>query len=80
MPVRNITQSLGIAANIACPAQVLEQRSYVSSDYWGKAKILLCEAFGEEIYLLALGGAAGDQCPRDLIRRVSRKLRLTIRM
>ena len=60
----------GIVANIACPAQVLEQRSYVSSDYWGKVKILLREVFGEGIFLLALGGAGGDQCPRDLVRWV----------
>ena len=31
----------GILANVACPAQVLEHRMFISSDYWGKVKILL---------------------------------------
>lgn len=60
----------GIVANIACPAQILEQRNVISADYWGKAKALLREKLGGGIYLLALCGAAGDQCPRDLVRWV----------
>ena len=60
----------GIVANIACPSQILEHRNFISSDYWGKAKALLREKFGEHIYLLALCGAGGDQCPRDLVRWV----------
>lgn len=28
----------GIVANIACPAQILEQRSVISADFWGSAK------------------------------------------
>ena len=60
----------GVVANIACPSQVVEQRSYISSDYWGKVKILLREKYGEDVKVLGLGGAAGDQCPRDLIRWV----------
>ena len=65
---RNLT---GIVANLACPSQILEHRSFVSSDYWGKVKILLREKFGKDIYLLSLCSAAGDQCPRDLIRWVA---------
>ncbi len=60
----------GVVANIACPAQILEQRSFISADYWGRTKAILREKLGEDIYLLALGGAGGDQCPRDLIRWV----------
>ena len=61
---------IGVVANIACPAQILEQRSFVSADYWGRTKAILREKFGEDIYLLGLCGAAGDQCPRDLVRWV----------
>lgn len=61
----------GIVANIACPAQILEQRSFISGDYWGRTKNILREKLGEEIYLLGLCGAAGDQCPRDLVRWVN---------
>ena len=58
----------GVMANIACPSQVVEHRSFVSSDYWGKVKILLREKFGSGLYVLGLCAPAGDQCPRDMIR------------
>lgn len=60
----------GVVANIACPAQVMEQRSIISSDYWGKVKILLREKYGKDLFLLPLCAPAGDLCPRDLIRWV----------
>ncbi len=60
----------GIVANIACPSQTLEQRSFISADFWGRAKANLRAKLGEDIFLLALGGAGGDQCPRDLVRWV----------
>ncbi len=60
----------GVVANIACPAQILEQRSFISGDYWGRTKNILREKLGENVYLLGLCGAAGDQCPRDLVRWV----------
>lgn len=58
----------GVVANIACPAQILEQRSFISADYWGRAKANVRERLGQDIYLLGLCGAGGDQCPRDLVR------------
>ena len=61
----------GIVANVACPAQVLEHRTFVSADYWGYTKQILREKFGDDIFLLALCGAGGDQCPRDLVRWVN---------
>lgn len=60
----------GVVANVACPAQVLEHRSFMSSDYWGKVKALLRREYGEDVFLLGLCSAAGDQCPRDMIRWV----------
>ena len=64
---KNLT---GIVANIACPSQILEHQDFISSDYWGKAKELLRRKLGGHIYLLGVGGAGGDQCPRDLVRWV----------
>ncbi len=61
----------GVVANIACPAQILEQRSFISGDYWGRTKNILREKLGKDVFLLGLCGAAGDQCPRDLIRWVN---------
>ena len=60
----------GIVANLACPAQCVQHRLFVSPDFWGEVKVLLRERFGEDIFLLALCSAAGDQCPVDLVRWV----------
>ncbi len=61
----------GVVANIACPAQILEQRSFISADFWGRAKANIRERLGEDVYLLGVCGAGGDQCPRDLVRWVN---------
>ena len=61
----------GVIANIACPAQVVEHRNFISSDYWGKVKENLRKRFGKNIFVLGLCSAAGDIAPRDLIRWVN---------
>ena len=61
----------GIVANLACPAQCVQHRHFVSPDFWGEVKMLLRKHFGEDIYLLPQCSAAGDQCPVDLIRWVN---------
>lgn len=66
----NDNKLTGIVANIACPAQCVQHRLFVSPDFWGEVKVLLRERFGENIFLLALCSAAGDQCPVDLVRWV----------
>lgn len=58
----------GVILNVACPSQVMEHRNLISSDYWGKVKLYLREKFGEDFFVLGLCSAAGDQCPRDMIR------------
>ena len=60
----------GVVANLACPAQCVQHRHFVSPDFWGEVKMLLRKHFGEEIFLLPQCSAAGDQCPVDLIRWV----------
>ncbi len=60
----------GVMANLCCPAQTVQHRTFVSSDFWGKTRKLLQEKFGPDVKLLALCGPAGDQCPVDLIRWV----------
>ena len=60
----------GVVANLACPAQCVQHRLFVSPDFWGETKMLLRKHFGEDIFLLALCSAAGDQCPVDLVRWV----------
>ena len=60
----------GIVANLACPAQCVQHRLFVSPDFWGETKMLLRKHFGEDLFLLPLCSAAGDQCPVDLVRWV----------
>lgn len=66
----NAQKLTGIVANLACPAQCVQHRLFVSPDFWGEVKVLLRKHFGEDIYLLPLCSAAGDQCPVDLVRWV----------
>lgn len=58
----------GVILNVACPSQVMEHRSVISSDYWGKVKENLRAKFGDDFFVCGLCSPAGDQCPRDLIR------------
>ena len=60
----------GVIANVACPAQVLEHQSFISSDYMGKVRELIQARYGREVGFLGLVSPAGDMCPRDLIRWV----------
>lgn len=58
----------GVILNVACPSQVMEHRNQLSSDFWGKVKMYLREKYGDDLFVLGLCSAAGDLCPRDLIR------------
>lgn len=58
----------GVVLNVSCPSQVVEMKNFISSDYWGKVRILLREKFGEDLKILSLCGAAGDIAPRDMVR------------
>ena len=60
----------GVIANVACPAQVLEHQSFISSDYMGKVREMIREKYGKDVHFLGLVSPAGDMCPRDLIRWV----------
>ena len=60
----------GIIANLACPAQCVQHRLFISPDFWGETKMLLRKHFGEDLFLLPLCSAAGDQCPADMVRFV----------
>ena len=60
----------GVIANVACPAQVLEHQSFISSDYMGKVRALIQDKYGKDVHFLGLVSPAGDMCPRDLIRWV----------
>ena len=60
----------GIVVNLACPAQCVQHRLFVSPDFWGEVKVRCRKYFGEDLFILAQCSAAGDQCPVDLVRWV----------
>lgn len=57
----------GIMMNVACPAQVMEGKYCISSDYWGEVRKQLQKKF-PGVFILTQIGAAGDISPRDLPR------------
>ncbi len=59
----------GTLINVACPSQVVEGQYFVSADFWGPAREQLKALYGEQVYVYAMLSAAGDQSPRDLVRR-----------
>jgi len=59
----------GIVINPACPSQVVENKRFISADYWSAVRDRIHEQYGERVNVLALCSAAGDQSPRDLVRR-----------
>lgn len=59
-----------VVANVACPAQCVQHRNFISSDYWGVVRQHLRVQLGNGTAVVGLCGAAGDQCPVDLIRWV----------
>jgi len=60
---------MGALVNIACPSQVVENQNYISADYWGKVRDRMEAAMGEGFVTVGLCSAAGDQSPRDQIRK-----------
>lgn len=59
----------GVLMNVACPAQVVENLEYITADYWGALRKKLWSKYGCKLPVFAMCGAAGDQSPRDLVRR-----------
>jgi hypothetical protein len=56
----------GIVVNVSSPSQVVEGKEVISPDYWGEVRDQVAERIGPGLFVLALGGAAGDLSPRDL--------------
>ncbi len=59
----------GVVINIACPSQVVEGQRYLSADYWGPVREHIQRLYGEQVSVYPMISAAGDQSPRDLVRR-----------
>lgn len=59
----------GVVVNLACPSQVVESTTRISGDFWSSVRRRVRERYGEDVHILPLCSAAGDQSPRDLVRR-----------
>lgn len=60
---------LGMAIEVACPAQENEHDNGVDADYWHLVRESLNEFHGDQIVIAAWIGAAGDQSPRPIYRK-----------
>ncbi len=56
----------GVVVNLACPSQLVEGALEVSADFWHPVRTQLRESVSEDLAILPLCSAAGDQSPRDL--------------
>jgi len=59
----------GVVINIACPSQVVESEYFVSADLWHPTRERLREIFSPGLFVYPMCSSAGDQSPRDLVRR-----------
>jgi hypothetical protein len=64
-----VNELSGIAINVCCPSQVVEHKRFISADYWGEVRKEIRRRHSDNIFILPLCGSAGDQSPRDLVRR-----------
>jgi hypothetical protein len=66
----------GAVVNAACPAQVMEARRVISSDYMGALREKLKTQYGEDFHTVCQIGSAGCQSPRDLTRDMAGRVAL----
>ncbi|MHB8903108.1 MAG: hypothetical protein ACYC6Y_30475 [Thermoguttaceae bacterium] len=62
---------LAMIVNVSCPSQEVESNHMLSSDYWGAARELLHDKYGQDVTIVGLCGAAGDQSPHLRYRQAA---------
>ncbi|WP_406697749.1 hypothetical protein V5E97_02680 [Singulisphaera sp. Ch08] len=70
---------LATAINIACPAQEVESLSVVTADFWHEVRESLRAKHGKDLLVLAWTGAAGDQSPHLMYRKLAEERMRTLR-
>ena len=75
---------IATAVNVACPSQEVEGDSSVDADFWHEVREGLQAKHGKDLLVLAWTGAAGDQSPHLMYRKMAeermRKLRKLTRL
>ncbi len=61
----------GIAVTIYCPSQEVEGESYLSADFWDDTRRMLREHYSDDLFVLPLTGASGDQSPHVQVGRAA---------
>jgi hypothetical protein len=57
----------GLLIDIPCPSQVDENINKFSADFWHEIRLELRQRFGQQLQILPLCGAAGDQSPHFVL-------------
>jgi hypothetical protein len=61
----------GVAINVACPSQVVENAMTISSDFWDDVRAILRERLSADLQVLGWCGTAGDQSPHPQLRKAA---------
>jgi hypothetical protein len=61
----------GVAINVGCPSQVVENANTISSDFWDDVRTILREKYSKDLQILGWCGAAGDQSPHPQLRKAA---------
>jgi hypothetical protein len=64
---------------VACPTQEVENDTQVSADFWHPARVALRQQFGQDLCVLAMVGAAGDQSPHLMYRKAAEERMRSLR-
>jgi hypothetical protein len=70
---------LAVAINVACPSQEIESRSTINADFWHDVRAELHAHFAPDLCVLGWPGAAGDQSPHRMYRKVAEERMLKLR-
>jgi hypothetical protein len=62
---------IGVAVDVACPAQEVESGKNLNADYWHYVRETIFKEFSPETAVLGLCGAGGDQSPHILWRKAA---------
>ncbi len=75
---------IAMVVEVPCPAQEVEGDSVVNADFWHPVRVALRQRFGQDLSVVGMVGAAGDQSPHLMYRKAAdermRKLRNQTRL
>jgi len=60
---------VGVAITLYCPSQEVEGEKHLSADFWFNTRVQLRDKFSQNLFVLPLTGASGDQSPHIQVAR-----------